>query len=95
MKAVVDFLSFNTFITQYVLIAFYYFSVFLIPLLLYIYRDKINNIFGLSSQKKFMNFLFFIMLFFMMEIFLRMFFEAMIGFFDLHDYVQLIKSSVS
>jgi len=95
METVLNFLSFNTFITQYVLIFFYYLGVFLIPFLLFRYRAKIESLANINTQNMLVKFIVFMILFFMMELILRMFFEMMIGFFDLHDYAQLIKSSVS
>lgn len=95
MQIVIDFLSFNTFITQYVLIFFYYLGVVLIPLILHKYRVKISSIAKIDTQNIALKLSVFVLLLIMMELTLRMFFEAMIGYFDIHDYVQIIKSSVS
>jgi len=100
-----DILSFNRFITQDVLIFFYYVGAVVMPVFLYFFRDyltqnisfvkKINdklhtfyNTF--SSSEKIVFWMMFITLFLCMELCWRMMFEAMIGYFDIHDYLHKI-----
>ena len=73
----INFLTFNTFITQKVLIIIYYILVFITPYLLFKYKKGINT---------------FLLIFIIVigELFLRMFFEMLIGYFDMHDYLHMI-----
>jgi len=84
-----DFLSFNTFIAQDILILFYYIGVLLVPFLLYRYKDRFSsyNFFvKLKSQPKIL--LTTLGIFLLLELFWRMMFETMIGYFDLHEYLH-------
>jgi hypothetical protein len=97
-----DFLIFNTFISQKVLLIFYYFFAIFIPIGFFYFRSylkkyqffsKIYNLVeetykNLNKNEKILTILFIIFLFFMFELFLRMFFEMMIGYFDMHDYLH-------
>jgi len=98
-----DFLSFNSFITQKVLVFFYYLSAIGIPLLLFMYRKNLVQKFlflarvelwivslfnSLKRQDKILAIIVIIFIFFFMELIWRMIFEAMIGYFDMHDYLQ-------
>ena len=97
-----DILSFNTFITKYVLVFFYYLFAFLAPLVLFLLKDyllkkypQLQRYFQ-GKSKKWTLTIIFLMLFFW-ELFLRMFFEMLIGYFDMHDYLhtisQILKAS--
>ncbi|WP_201333108.1 DUF4282 domain-containing protein [Nitratiruptor sp. YY09-18] len=100
-----DVLSFNHFITQYVLIIFYYIGAIVMPFVLWIARDWIvQNISiaktlndtlhtlyaSLSKGGKFMTILIAVGFFLCAELCWRMVFEAMIGYFDMHDFLYEI-----
>ncbi len=85
-----DFLEFNTFITKYVLIFFYYFFTILFPIVLYYLKDYLKKKFNLKI-KNIKTWIILIVLFLMGELFLRMFFEMLIGYFDMHDYLYEIS----
>ncbi len=84
-----DFLTFNTFIAKYVLIFFYYLFAFLLPVMIYVFRNHFILYIEKYIDKKY---IWIIMIFFLfcIEIFLRMFFEMLIGYFDMHDYLYKI-----
>ena len=89
--------SFNRFITQDILIVFYYIGAVIAPIVLYYYKGKIlqylqNKGFNLSFDFKNnkLVYIIFIVIFICMEICWRMFFEAMIGYFDIHNYLYEI-----
>ena len=84
-----DFLEFNTFITKYVLIFFYYLFTILLPVVLYYAKDYIKSRFNLKI-KSIKTWIILIVLFLMAELFIRMFFEMLIGYFDMHDYLYQI-----
>ncbi len=90
-----DFLVFNTFITKYVLIFFYYLFAFLLPIMIYVFRKY----FIVYIEKYYIDkkYIWIIMTFFLfcIEIFLRMFFEMLIGYFDMHDYLHQIVEKVN
>ena len=89
-----DFLSFNTFITQDVLVFFYYIGAVLVPFLLYRYKNKFitsSDFFAqLESKPKVL--LICLGIFLLLELFWRMMFEAMIGYFDMHEYLYDIAT---
>ena len=88
----VDFLTFERFITQDILIVIYYFGVLFLPLLLWSYRETTIKI---VSKMKINNlFLVFIGII-LMELMWRMMFEAMIAYFDMHNYLQAISQNLS
>jgi uncharacterized membrane protein SpoIIM required for sporulation len=102
-----DFLSFDTFISPKVLVFVYYIMAVVIPLFLWSMRgyilkkvkflgdmDKsVKNFFSnLSMRNKIAIIMIFLMMFFCMELCLRMMFEMMIGYFDMHEYLQKIAS---
>jgi len=97
-----DYLVFNKFIAQDVLIVAYYFGAIVIPILLWYARSyfikkvllikEIESFVGsyyakLSSQEKRKVWLAFIALFICTQLCWRMAFEMMIGYFDMHDYL--------
>jgi len=88
-----DILNFNSFITQDVLIFFYYIGAVIIPVALYYFREYFIKKFSflqiLNGATKF------IILFICMELCWRMMFEAMIGYFDMHDYLYEISKKLS
>ena len=88
-----DFLKFNTFIAQNILIFVYYIGVFLIPILLWKYQEYLPYRF-LKLKKSSRVLALFIALSFCIEVCWRMFFEAMIGYFDMHDYLYTIQKSL-
>jgi len=100
-----DFLLFNDFIAQDVLLFFYYVAALSIPFLFVKFRSYFyKRIFSIGSEevslenfytdlapKQKMWVLFGVVtLFVSMELCLRMCFEAMIGYFDMHDYLHTI-----
>ena len=104
-----DILSFNTFITQNVLIFLYYIGAILIPVILYFFKDylienvsfikaandKLHAFYSaFSSRQKIVFWMIFITMFLCMELCWRMMFEAMIGYFDMHDYLYKIANQV-
>ncbi len=105
-----DILTFNSFVTQDVLIFFYYIGALVIPVSLYYFRDylikklslfktandKIKDFYislSVTEQKVF--WVTFITLFLCMELCWRMIFEAMIGYFDMHDYLYEISKKLT
>ena len=104
-----DILTFNTFITQDVLVFFYYIGAVLMPIVLYFFKDyltahlsfvkkindKLHSIYtALSSNEKILFWMVFVTMFLCMELCWRMMFEAMIGYFDMHDYLyQIVKQT--
>ncbi len=105
-----DFLTFNYFITPHILLVGYYFGAILMPFLLWKYRrsllkkytllqtlnDYIKSLFSSLSDKnqRYVR-IFYIVIFFMMELMWRMIFEAMIGYFNMHNYLQHISSQLT
>jgi len=102
-----NFLTFQTFITQDVLITIYYIGAIFIPAILWYSKDylqkhftlfaKINTVlkqlFGtLNTQNRIFALLVFLIIFLCMELCWRMMFEMMIGYFDMHDYLQTIAN---
>ena len=88
-----DFLTFEYFITPNILILFYYVGVFILPLFLWIYREKVKIFFQTESEKRVLLFLF--LLFLMMQLIWRVMFEFMIGYFDMHNYLHIISQKMS
>ncbi len=104
-----DILTFNTFITQDVLVFFYYIGAVLMPVVLYLFKDyliahlsfvkKINDKLhrfyaSFSSNGKIVFWLMFLTMFLCMELCWRMMFEAMIGYFDMHNYLYQIAQKI-
>jgi len=105
-----DILRFNTFIAQDILVFFYYFMAVFVPILLWIVRPYIlkkifflNVLEGsvkdyyrtLNAKQKLLVFITFIFLFLCAELCLRMMFEAMIGYFDMHNYLYEISQKLN
>jgi len=85
------FLTFERFITQDILIIIYYMGVLFLPLLLWVYRDKAVNFFkSYRSDNKFVILIGAVIIFLMMQLIWRMMFEVMIGYFDMHNYLQIL-----
>lgn len=95
-----DFLTFNTFITQNVLIVFYYLGAIGVPAFMLIFRKTLFSKFvflkkiELYFKDKTKTLLVLIMLFLCMELFWRMMFEMMIGYFDMHDYLYMLSQEL-
>jgi len=85
-----DILTFNTFITPDVLIFFYYTGVVFIPIVLWLLRNSIEKYISLKNRVKMLFVLGFLLIIF--ELFLRMIFEMLIGYFDIHNYLHQIVS---
>ena len=76
-----DYLTFNTFIAKNILLFFYYMGVLFVPVLLWYLKEYLN-------KKVFI----IVFVFIFAELFWRMFFEMLIGYFDMHDYLQVLSS---
>jgi hypothetical protein len=84
-----EFLTFEKFITQDILIFFYYIGVFFLPVLLWYYRKKVTFLYNAyTSDKKGLILLIAFIIFLFMQMMWRMMFEAMIGYFDMHNYLH-------
>jgi len=105
-----DFLSFNYFITPHILLAIYYIGAFVIPVLLWKFRqylleksalfralnEYIKSLFSsISVKNKLYIRIAYIVIFLIMELIWRMMFEAMIGYFNMHNYLQHISSQLT
>ncbi|WP_300368300.1 DUF4282 domain-containing protein [Hydrogenimonas sp.] len=104
-----DFLTFERFIAQDVLILFYYTGAAVMPLFLWYLRHylirrlpwcrsadaRLKEFYGgLETGHKVATILFFLGIFFSMEVIWRMMFETMIGYFQMHDALrQLLELS--
>ncbi len=101
-----DFLTFNRFIAPDVLIAIYYFIAIGIPIFAIVsynrfinyfsflkhFESKIKKIFANSSLKqKIILTLAILAIILCFELCLRIFFEMLIGYFDIHNFLQYIK----
>ena len=82
-----DFLTFNKFITQDVLIISYYLGVLFLPIIFWIYRKKISFI---IAETKLSTLVYFFISILFIELIWRMIFEAMIGYFDIHNYLEIL-----
>ena len=93
-----DLLTFNSFVTKYILIALYYTLALVVPLMLLLKGvvslrayPILRTLLDLVGTKSRLAIAAAIVLF---ELFLRMFFEMLIGYFDMHDYLhQIVKSA--
>ncbi len=95
-----DILTFNTFIAQDVLRFFYYIFALIVPVVLWIFRFYITKRFSfikkldISVQQHWRVFIFLIIIFLCMELCLRILFEGMIGYFDMHNYLYEISKQL-
>ena len=87
-----EFLTFERFITQDVLIFMYYIGVLFLPLVLWKYKKKTLQLISKTENSKLM-IIFFVFL--ALELMWRMMFEAMIGYFDMHNYLQEISTHLN
>jgi hypothetical protein len=92
----VNFLTFDTFISIPVLIAFYYLGALMIPALLWIKRpwvikiaDALMRTFPITTSRLVLGFM---ILFVGFEIMWRMMFEILIGYFKMIEYLQHMAS---
>jgi len=100
-----DFLSFNSLITPNILIFFYYFFAVMIPVFLWMLKDYLLKKFSLfksvyeqsgdlyrslTPKQQLYTVVFLLFVFFFMELMLRMMFEMMIAYFDMHNYLYEI-----
>jgi hypothetical protein len=89
MNRFLEFLTFEKFITQDILIFFYYMGVLFLPLLLWYYRKKVTFVYKhYESDNKALYITIAFILFLFMQMMWRMVFEAMIGYFDMHNYLH-------
>ncbi|MDD2781678.1 DUF4282 domain-containing protein [Sulfuricurvum sp.] len=91
-----NFLTFDTFISIPVLIAFYYLGALMIPALLWIKRpwvikiaDALMRTFPITTSRLVLGFM---ILFVGFEIMWRMMFEILIGYFKMIEYLQHMAS---
>ena len=104
-----DYLVFNKFIAQDILILCYYFGVIIMPILFWYMRSYLikkiiliqevenfvsNYYTQLSLSDKRKVWLVFIALFICTQLCWRMMFEMMIGYFDMHDYLYEISKTI-
>lgn len=104
-----DYLVFNKFIAQDVLIVCYYFGAIFIPIFLWYIRSyiikrvlfikDIENLVGsyyakLSAEDKRKVWFVLIAFFICAELCWRMMFEMLIGYFDMHDYLYEMSKSL-
>ncbi len=87
-----DFLTFETFVSIPLLISVYYLGVIVLPLLVFVKRRGLlrysrlaEEQMGLGRVKQFFILAFFLVVF---QIFWRMMFETIIGYFQMRDYLQ-------
>ncbi len=80
-----DFFTFKIFITPDILIFFYYIGALIMPLILFNYRRKFFAFLGLEFKVNWRGKLLFTVIFLCMELFWRMGFEVMIGYFQIHN----------
>lgn len=88
-----DFLSFNTFISNDILVILYYVIAFSLALFLWETKSYIQEKFKNSkyiTKKSVILMLLFI--FIVSELFLRVLFEFSIAYFDIHDYLQILQA---
>ncbi len=95
----IDFLTFNKFISLYMLVIFYYLGAVIIPLM--IFFSKSYFVKKYSFLEKFMITasestplrikIIFIFCIIFCEILWRMMFEVIIGYFQMHDYLQQLQ----
>ncbi len=92
-----EYLTFNKFLTPFVMIFFYYAGALGIPLFLLFYsRDFLSKGYKhlstlLSIKNRWIFSLSIIFLFFCMELCWRMIFELIIAYFDMHDSLSHIE----
>ena len=95
-----DILTFNAFVAQKVLIVLYYLGAIGVPVLTLVYRKTLLNKFQflekieLQFKSKTKTLIGLVIIFLLMELFWRMMFEMMIGYFDMHDYLYHISQQV-
>jgi len=87
-----DFLSFKTFITPIVLIFFYYIGAIVMPIILYYYKRKIFKWLGIKITINWKVKLLFVAMFLFMELLWRMFFEMLIGYFQMHNALMQLST---
>ena len=105
MQTLIDFLTFKYFIAADIPIICYYMGAIIIPIILYKSRTylieniqlirSLNDFFldafsTLDSKNRRYAKIFFLLMFLMMELMWRMMFEMMIGYFQMHNYLQQI-----
>ena len=107
MQTFIDFLTFKHFIAADILIVCYYMGAILMPILLYKSRKylienvqiirTLNDFFldtfsSLDSKNRRYTKILFVLMFLAMELMWRMMFEMMIGYFQMHNYLQQMSS---
>ncbi|ADR34678.1 hypothetical protein Sulku_2018 [Sulfuricurvum kujiense DSM 16994] len=87
-----EFLSFETFVSVPLLIAVYYAGAFLVPVLLFFQRKKLFAYARIANEKLRFGRVKWVLLltfaFVVFQIFWRMMFEMIIGYFQMRDYLQ-------
>lgn len=101
-----DFLTFKTFVTPDILILFYYFGAVVIPVVIWNIRGYLvrkisifqraqnisQTLFNtLHAKEKTMVVVLSLIIFLGMEMVWRMMFETMIGYFNMHEYLQILS----
>ncbi len=103
-----DFLTFQSFIAPGVLLLAYYFGALAMPLLMWLGRNRLFRRFAwlgwverqreqlfnqLSARQRRQVLAAMLLIFFVLEIIWRMMFEAMIGYFQMHDYLRVLSEA--
>ena len=103
-----DFLTFRTFVSPDILILFYYIGAVIFPIIIWKARaylvqkvpllqtaqNRSKTLFNaLNTQDKTIVIITFIIMFLGMELVWRMMFETVIGYFNMHEYLQILSSS--
>ena len=91
MQALIDFLTFESFISHYMLFIFYYIGAILVPFLVFFYTKKfykypkkaVNVL--VTKEYKVKLFVLFVSIFMFLEILWRMMFEFLIAFLQIRD----------
>ncbi len=86
-KKMYNFLTFKTFITPIVLIYFYYIGAVIMPFVIYYYKRKIFKKLGVIISLNWKIKLLLIAVFLFAELIWRMGFEALIGYFQIHNAI--------
>ncbi len=84
-----DILSFKTFISPNVLVLFYYTGVVGIPIVLWYFQSYLLKKSRMKSNA--LMWIGFIVMIIFAELFWRMIFEMLIGYFDIHNYLQKLN----
>lgn len=86
------FLTFESFITQNILIFIYYIGVFFIPIILFYFKIYVHKFPIFTNNIRI--YLFLITIFVFMQLIWRMMLETVIAYFNMHTYLQHISATI-